>query len=119
MDAFQRLSAKGDNRDCRQVHEVMTLPTSAWRGQSLAEQRVRSSAKLRMRATQRHRSSAAEARSWFVLIHQTDGDARAEHDALEGEFPQRVDGLFASLKSRHAQDLARRRSTIPFVVLRY
>lgn len=61
--------------------------------------------------------SAAEARGWFVLIHQTDGEARAEHDALEGEFPQRVDGLIVSLQSLDAQDVARRRSTIPLVAL--
>ncbi|MFC7465709.1 LacI family DNA-binding transcriptional regulator [Brachybacterium sp. GCM10030252] len=61
--------------------------------------------------------SAAEALGWFVLIHQTDGDSRAERDALEGQFPQRVDGLIVSLHSLGAEDVARRRSSIPLVAL--
>lgn len=49
-----------------------------------------------------------------MLIPHTDGDAHAEHDALEEAHPQRADGLTASLKSFHAEDLVRSRSTIPF-----
>lgn len=70
-----------------------------------------------MRATHHHRSLAAEERGWFVLIHQADGDSRAEYSAMEGEFHRRVDGLVVSLQSLDAQDVARRRSTISLVAL--
>lgn len=61
--------------------------------------------------------SAAESLGWFVLIHQTGGDPRAEHDALEGQFPQRVDGLIVSLQNLDAEDVARRRGSMPLVAL--
>lgn len=61
--------------------------------------------------------TAAESLGWFVLIHQTGGDARAERDALDGQFPQRVDGLIVSTQHLGAEDVASRSGSIPLVAL--
>lgn len=59
----------------------------------------------------------AEARGWFVLIQQTGGDPQVERRALEGRFPQRIDGLIISAEGLTAQDLESRTDRTPLVML--
>ncbi|HEX7352704.1 LacI family DNA-binding transcriptional regulator [Brachybacterium sp.] len=60
---------------------------------------------------------AAEARGWFVLIHQTDGDPDAERAALAGNFPQRVDGMIVSSQMLDPSDVAGMNRSTPLVIL--
>lgn len=60
---------------------------------------------------------AAEARGWFVLIHQTDGDPDAERAALAGNFSQRVDGLIVSSQMLDPSDVAGLSGATPLVML--
>ncbi|TDE89710.1 LacI family transcriptional regulator [Occultella glacieicola] len=59
----------------------------------------------------------AEARGWFVLIHESGGDHAAEREALEGRFPQRIDGLIVSAQHLAPSDLAERTDRTPLVLL--
>ncbi|HIZ37675.1 MAG TPA: LacI family transcriptional regulator, partial [Candidatus Ruania gallistercoris] len=59
----------------------------------------------------------AEARGWFVLIHETGWDRAAERAALEAQFPQRIDGLIVSAQHLQRSDLDERRATTPLVLL--
>ncbi|WP_210769199.1 LacI family DNA-binding transcriptional regulator [Occultella kanbiaonis] len=59
----------------------------------------------------------AEARGWFVLIHESGGDLAAEREALEGRFPQRIDGLIVSVQHLAPADLAARTDRTPLVLL--
>ena len=59
----------------------------------------------------------AEARGWFVLIHETGWDRAAERAALEAQFPQRIDGLIVSAQQLQLSDLRERRATTPLVLL--
>lgn len=60
---------------------------------------------------------AAEARGWFVLIHQSDGDLDTELAALEARFPQRIDGIILSAEELRPEHLAARADTTPLVLL--
>lgn len=60
---------------------------------------------------------AAEARGWFVLIHQSDGALETELAALEARFPQRIDGIVLSSELLRAEHLAARADTTPLVLL--
>ncbi|UFU03094.1 LacI family transcriptional regulator [Ruania suaedae] len=59
----------------------------------------------------------AEARGWFVLIHETGGDLAAERAALEGHFPQRIDGLIVSAQHLTPADVRARGDRTPLVLL--
>ncbi|UFU06629.1 LacI family DNA-binding transcriptional regulator [Ruania halotolerans] len=59
----------------------------------------------------------AQARGWFVLIHETGWDRAAERAALEGHFPQRIDGLIVSTQRLSAEDLRMRTDRTPLVLL--
>ncbi|MBZ2197893.1 LacI family DNA-binding transcriptional regulator [Ruania sp. N2-46] len=59
----------------------------------------------------------AEARGWFVLIHETGWDRMAERAAIEGQFPQRIDGLIVSAQQLERADLDQRTATTPLVLL--
>ncbi|WP_217632468.1 LacI family DNA-binding transcriptional regulator [Ruania alba] len=59
----------------------------------------------------------AEARGWFVLIHETGGVLAAERAALEGSFPQRIDGLIVSARRLSVDDLQVRKDHTPLVLL--
>lgn len=59
----------------------------------------------------------AEARGWFVLIHETGWDRAAERAALEAQFPQRIDGLIVSVQQLRRSDLDERTATTPLVLL--
>lgn len=59
----------------------------------------------------------AEARGWFVLIHETGGTLAAERAALEGTFPQRIDGLIVSAHRLSVEDLHARKDRTPLVLL--
>lgn len=60
---------------------------------------------------------AAEEQGWFVLMHQTDGDSHAELAALEGRFPQRIDGLIVSSQHLVADHFRSRMDQTPLVML--
>ncbi|QOR70854.1 LacI family DNA-binding transcriptional regulator [Ruania alkalisoli] len=59
----------------------------------------------------------AEARGWFVLIHETGGELAAERAALEGHFPQRIDGLIVSAQHLTPDDVRARADGTPLVLL--
>ena len=59
----------------------------------------------------------AEGLGWFVLIHETGWDRAAERAALEGQFPQRIDGLIVSAQHLRRSDLEGRAATTPLVLL--
>lgn len=60
---------------------------------------------------------AAASHGWFVLIHQTGGDADGERRALLDDFPQRVDGMILSTQHLDPGALSARRETLPLVLL--
>jgi DNA-binding LacI/PurR family transcriptional regulator len=62
--------------------------------------------------------AAAQQRDLTVLVTQTDnGDRQRELAAIEGEHLPAVDGIVLSTLSLTADDLARRRSSVPLVLI--
>ncbi len=59
----------------------------------------------------------ASGQGWTVLIDQTDGRLDREIDVVEGLGSQLVDGVVISPLALGVQQLARRRSTVPLVLL--
>ncbi len=59
----------------------------------------------------------AETRGWTVLIDQTDGAVEREQLVLDGVRGGLIDGLIFSPLALGAEELARRRDTVPLVLL--
>src|ERR671921_733346 len=59
----------------------------------------------------------AESRGWTVLIEQTDGEVQREQAVLDGLRGRLIDGLILSPIALGAEELARRRDTVPLVLL--
>jgi DNA-binding LacI/PurR family transcriptional regulator len=59
----------------------------------------------------------AESRGWTVLIEQTDGEVEREQAVLDGLRGRLIDGLILSPIALGAEELARRRDTVPLVLL--
>jgi DNA-binding LacI/PurR family transcriptional regulator len=64
-----------------------------------------------------HVVRAAEARGWTVHIQQTDGDAHRERELLDGARGHGVDGVIFSPWSMTADEVSRRSSAPPVVML--
>jgi DNA-binding LacI/PurR family transcriptional regulator len=59
----------------------------------------------------------AEIRGWTVVIEQTDGDVDREQSVLDGIRGRLIDGLILSPIALGAEELRRRRDTVPLVLL--
>jgi DNA-binding LacI/PurR family transcriptional regulator len=59
----------------------------------------------------------AERHGWTVLVEQTDGDVDREQSVLDGIRGRLIDGLILSPIALGAEELARRRDSVPLVLL--
>lgn len=59
----------------------------------------------------------AETRGWTVVIEQTDGLVEREQSVLDGDRGRLIDGLILSPVTLGAEELRRRRDTVPLVLL--
>jgi DNA-binding LacI/PurR family transcriptional regulator len=59
----------------------------------------------------------AEARGWTVVVEQTDGLVEREQSVLDGDRGRLNDGLILSPIALGAEELGRRRDTVPLVLL--
>jgi DNA-binding LacI/PurR family transcriptional regulator len=64
-----------------------------------------------------HLVQQAEARSWLLLVQQTDGDADREHRLVDGAPGQMVDGVVLSPWALSPADLGDRTGRTPLVLL--